>query len=422
MQMEKLGVPGVFLVSSQFITDAKSAAVDWAMPGLRMVTFPSEKWYKLRGTLDGVQPLADAAVDPVIKALTTALTQQEAKPMQKAKLLLPPIKVIGASYADAVEKLNGLLLEKHMGDGLPLVPPTKDAVDAMLKGTARSRDEVIGKIPMKFGVATIEKIAINAVMAGAKPEYLPVIIAAMEAFCGGEFWHMMGSSGSFTLIVMVNGPIAKEIGINAGIGFLGDCWRANSTIGRSIRLATRNIGHTWPAENDMALVGRPSPHTFFTFAENEEMSPWEPFHVSMGYKKNDSTVTVTKVGSYFGASGQTVGGGAVATWTSQSILDGMAAQMRNKGSGYYAWFHPEAAQALVEAGFGGRSKIQDWLAGKTGVPAKNISVAVTGGVPGYSLIWAFELGTHVTKKISGATLTKAGWTEKGEQSVRRKEE
>jgi hypothetical protein len=410
MQMEKLGIPGVLLVSSQFLTDVKSAAVDWAMPGIRVVTIPSDKWYRLRGTVETVQPLADAALDPIIKALSAPLTPLEAKPPQQPRVPLLPIKVTGANYADAVEKMNDLLLEKHMGDGLPLVPPTKEAVDAMLKGTSRSRDEVIGKIPMKFGAATIEKIAINAVMAGAKPEYLPVIIAAMEAFCGGEFWHMMGSSGSFTLIIMVNGPIAKEIGMNAGIGFLGDCWRANNTIGRSVRLATRNIGHTWPAENDMALVGRPSPHTFFTFAENEGMSPWEPYHVSAGFKKEDSTVTVTKVGSYFGASGQAVGGGAVATWTPQSILDGMAAQMRNKGSGYYAWFHPEAAQALVEAGFSGRSKIQEWFAAKTGVPAKNISIAVTGGVPGYSLIWAYELGTHVTKKIYGAALTKAGWS------------
>ena len=158
----------------------------------------------------------------------------------------------------------------------------------------------------------------------------------------------------------------------------------------------------------MALVGRPSPHTFFTFAENEEMNPWEPYHVSLGYKKEDSTVTVTKVGSYFGASGQSVGGGAVATWSAQSILDGMAEHTRNKNSGYFTWFHPEAAQALVDAGFNGRSKIQEWFAGKTGGSAKNIAVAVTGGVPGYSMIWGYELGTHVTKKVQGATLTKAG--------------
>jgi hypothetical protein len=407
MQMEKLGVPGVLIVSSQFLADARSAAADWAMPNIRIVAIPSDKWYRFRGTLEEVRPLAEAALEPIIKALATPLTPQEAKPPQQAKVQLPPVKVTADSYAEAVEKLNAQFLKNHMGDGLPLVPPTKQAVEAMLKGTTRPRDEVLGKVPMKFGIATVEKIAINAVMAGARPEYFPVILTAMDAFCAGEFWHMMGSSGSFTLLIMVNGPIAKEIDMNSGIGFLGDCWRANSTIGRSVRLATRNIGHTWPAENDMALVGRPSAHTFFTFAENEDMDPWEPYHVSMGYKKEDSTVTLTKVGSYFGASGQTVGGGAVATWTAQSILDGMARLATFKGSGYCTWFHPEAAQALVDGGFTSRSKIQEWFAGKTGVLAKNVTVAVTGGVPGYSMIWGYELDSHVTKKIQGATLTKS---------------
>ncbi len=408
MQMEKQGVPGVLLVSSQFLNDAKSAAADWAMPGIRIVTIPSEKWYRFRGTVEEVRPLAEAALEPIIRALTTPLTPQEAKPQQQTRQQLLPIKVTDVDYGDAVEQLNKLLLKNHMADGLPVVPATRKAVDAMLKGTTRSRDEVIGKVPMKFGIATVEKIAINSVMAGAQPEYFPVILAAMEAFCAGEFWHMMGSSGSFTLIIMVNGPIAKEIEMNSGIGFLGDCWRANNTIGRSIRLATRNIGHTWPAENDMGLVGRPSPHTFFTFAENEDMNPWEPYHVSVGFKKEDSTVTVTKVGSYIGASGQKVGGGAVATWSAQSILDGMAQYTTSKVGGYYAWFHPEGAQALIDAGFKQRSDIQAWFAKKTGGSPKNISVAVTGGVPGYSMIWGYELNTHVTKKISGATLTKAG--------------
>jgi hypothetical protein len=408
MQMERLGVPGVLIVSSQFLADAKSAAADWAMPGIRIVAIPSEKWYRFRGTLDEVRPLAEVALDPIIKALTTPLTPQEANPPQQAKVQLPPVKVSANSYAEAVEKFNDHFLKNHMGDGLPLVPPTREAVEAMLRGTNRSRGEVLGKVPMKFGIATVEKIAINSVMAGAKPEYFPVILTAMEAFCVGEFWHMMGSSGSFTLLIMVNGPIAEEIDMNSGIGFLGDCWRANNTIGRSVRLATRNIGHTWPAENDMALVGRPSAHTFFTFAENEDMNPWEPYHISVGYKKEDSTVTVTKVGSYFGASGQTVGGGAVATWTAQSILDGMAKLATFKGSGYWTWFHPEAAQALVDAGFTSRSKIQEWFSGKTGVLPKDVSVAVTGGVPGYSMIWGYELDSHVTRKIHGATLTKSG--------------
>jgi hypothetical protein len=408
MQMEKLGVPGVLLVSSQFLADAKSAAADFAMPGIRMVTIPSEKWYRYRGTTKEVRPLVEEAFNSVVDAITAPLTPEEAEPPQETATEFPPISITGADYADAVEKFNESFLENQMGDGLPLVPPTREAVDSMLQGTSRSPDEVIGKVPMKFGIATIEKIAINSVMAGAKPEYFPVIIAAMEAFSAGEFWHMMGSSGGFTLIIMVNGPIAKEIDMNAGIGFLGDCWRANSTIGRSVRLATRNIGHTWPAVNDMALVGRPSPHTFYTFAENEEMSPWEPFHVSLGYKKDDSAVTVTKVGSYIGTVGQKVGGGAVATWTEQSILDAMVEQVTNKRNGYWTWFHPEAAQGLAGMGFKTRKDVQEWFAKKTGAPAENFSVAVTGGVPGYSMIWSYELNACATKKIHGAALTEAG--------------
>jgi len=416
MQMEKYGAPGVFLVSSQFLADAKSAAANWSMPNIRIVTIPSDKWYRNRGTVKEVRPLAEAALDPIVKALTTPLTQEEAKPQQKTAVDYPPIRITGANYADAEEKFNQSFLDNQMSDGLPLVPPTREAVAKMLKGTSRSPSEVIGKIPMKFGIATIEKIAINAVMAGAKPEYLPVIIAAMEAIsAGGQwsmgFWHMMGSSGGFTLIIMVNGPIAKEINMNSGIGFLGDCWRANSTIGRSVRLATRNIGHTWPAVNDMALTGRPSAHTFYTFAENEEMNPWEPYSVSQGFAKGDSAVTVTKVGSYIGASGQKVGGGAVDTWTEQSILDGMVKEMTHTSgaiyNSYWLWFHPEAAQGL-KTSFTNRKDLQAWFAQKTGVPEKNISIAVTGGVPGYSMIWDYGEGAHVTKRITGATLTKAG--------------
>ena len=112
-------------------------------------------------------------------------------------------------------------------------------------------------------MATIEKIAINAVMAGAKPEYLPVIIAAMEGLTDKSYdlLHVMASTGSFTLQIIVNGPIAKEINMDSGIGLLGYGWRANNTIGHALRLSLINLGHLWPGENDMALLGRPSSPT-----------------------------------------------------------------------------------------------------------------------------------------------------------------
>jgi hypothetical protein len=360
-----------------------------------------------------LRPLVEAAFNPIVDALTKPLTAEEAKPQKRSAVEYPPVRITGDSYEDAVEKFNASFLENKMGDGLPMVPPTREAVARMLKGTSRSPSEVIGKIPMKSGTATIEKIAINAVMAGAKPEYLPVVIAAMEAFVapgytGMGFWHMMGSAGAFTLAIQVNGPIAKEINMNSGIGYLGDCWRANNTIGRSVRLATRNIGHTWPAENDMALTGRTSPHTFYTFAENEEMSPWDPYQVSQGFAKGDSTVTVTKVGSYGGSGASMFGGGAVAIWTEQGILDGMVKSIGKGRGGYLVWFHPECAQGLAKMGYKTSKDVQAWFAQKTGIPEKNFSITVAGGVPGYSLLWGYETVAHVTKKITGATMTKAG--------------
>ena len=159
----------------------------------------------------------------------------------------------------------------------------------MLAGTARSPNEVIGTVEPKRGKATIEKIAINAVMAGAKPEYLPVIIAAMEGLTDKNYdlLHVMASTGSFTLQVVVDGPIAEEIGMNSGIGLLGYGFRANNAIGYALRLCLINTGLLWPAVNDMALVGRPSSHTFYVFAENQRNNPWGPYHVSEGYKKEE---------------------------------------------------------------------------------------------------------------------------------------
>jgi hypothetical protein len=411
--MEKRGLPGAFFVSSNFMQDARSAASDWGVPAIRTVSLASDKWYTLRRTPEEIQPLAAEALDAIVTALTSPLSNQEANPVQPKKIDIGPAEytVTSESYSEALEKFNDLFLENHMGDGLPLVPPTYERVKWMLTGTSRSPDEILGKCPLKLGTVTIEKIAINAVMAGAKPEYLPVIIGAMEAFVGesgkdrqGEyFFHTLGSSGAFNLAIMVNGPIAKEIDMNSGMGLFGHGWRSNNTIGRAVRLSTLNIGHCWPRVNDMALTGRPSAHTWFTFAENEDLSLWEPFHVYRGYNKEDSTVTLSKVNSIY----STFGGGAVALWKAESILDQIAGRMGNRGSVFIV-FNPEVNKELNKLGFS-RKDVQEWLAGKTGMPVPNIHLAVAGGVPGYTVMWGMlDMRAHVTKKIYGATLTQAG--------------
>jgi hypothetical protein len=395
------------------MADGTSAAADWGVPKLRMVSLPSEKWYRLRITPEELRPVAVEAIDTIIDLLTRPLTPEEANPSKQIVDDIGPdeITIMADSYEKAVEKFNDMFLGNRWGDGLPMVPPTEERVSWMLSGTSRSPDEVLGKCPLKLGVVTIKKIAINAVMAGAKPEYLPVIIAAMECFVGesgpgqnGEFFfHTLGSSGAFNLVIMVNGPIANEINMNSGMGLFGHGWRANNTIGRAVRLSTINIGHCWPRINDMALTGRASAHTWFTFAENEEVSKWEPFHISRGFNKEDSAVTVVKVNSIY----STYGGGAVGLWTAQSVLDQMAERMRDRG-GTFIVLHPEAHWELEKLGFS-RKDVQEWIAEKSGLKAENISISVAGGVPGYSVVWiVMNITADVTRKIHGATLTEAG--------------
>lgn len=391
-------------MASDFMRDARSAAADWGMPAMRTLPIPSDKWYTLRRSLEEIRPVAEQVLDTAIDALTRPLTPQEASVPQQKKEDTGPSEylVSGDSYSSALEKFNDLFLENHMGDGLPLIPPTAERLKWMLAGTRRAPDEVLGKCPLKMGTVTIEKIAINAVMAGARPEYLPVIIGAMECFVsesgpgqdGEFFFHTLGSSGAFNLVIMVNGPIAREIDMNSGIGLFGHGWRSNNTIGRAVRLSTINIGHCWPRINDMALLGRASAHTWYTFAENEELSLWEPYHVSRGFQKGDSAVTVSKVNSIY----STYGGGAVGLWKAESILDQVAGRM-GRGAAIVV-FNPEVHRELDKLGFD-RKAVQEWLAEKTGMPARYIHIAVAGGVPGYTVMWGMlNANAHVTKKIT----------------------
>jgi hypothetical protein len=177
-------------------------------------------------------------------------------------------------------------------DGLPVVPPTPERVLAMLRGTKRRSEEVIGRVPPDYSPCTVEKVAINAVLAGCKPEYLPVVLAAVEAALVPEFGlHGVLATTNFVgPVVLVNGPIARAIGMNSGVNALGQGNRANATIGRALQLVVRNVGGGRPGEIDRATLGNPGKYTF-CFAEDEG-SQWESFAVERGFAKEASTVTV----------------------------------------------------------------------------------------------------------------------------------
>ena len=177
-------------------------------------------------------------------------------------------------------------------DGLPVVPPTPARVLRMLAGTPRRPDEVIGLVPPDLAPCTVEKVAINAVMAGCKPEYLPVVLAAVEAALIDEFgMHGILCTTMFAgPLVIVNGPVARHIGVNSGVNALGQGHRANASIGRALQLVIRNVGGGRPGEVDRATLGTPGKYSF-CFAEAED-SAWEPLHVQRGFAREASTVTL----------------------------------------------------------------------------------------------------------------------------------
>ena len=194
---------------------------------------------------------------------------------------------------DDLEAINRLYRDRKWGDGLPIVPPTVERVERMLRHTRRGRGEVVAQVAPGFGEATVERIAINCVMAGCDPDYLPVLIAATEAITGPEFnlQGIQATTNSVAVWVIVNGPVARELGVNATFNCLGQGTWANGTIGRALRLVLQNIGGALPGEMDRATHGQPGKYSFCC-AEHEEGSPWDPLHVERGFARDASTVTV----------------------------------------------------------------------------------------------------------------------------------
>ena len=185
------------------------------------------------------------------------------------------------------------MFARGWSDGLPLTPPTPERVLRMLAGTTRAPAEIVALVPPDLSECAVEKVAINAVMAGCRPEYLPVVLAAVEAACTDEFniHGVLATTYFVGPVVIVNGPIAQEIGMNSGVNALGQGNRANATIGRALQLVIRNVGGGRPGEIDRATLGNPGKYTF-CFAEAEENSPWAPLAVERGVPASRSAVTV----------------------------------------------------------------------------------------------------------------------------------
>lgn len=194
---------------------------------------------------------------------------------------------------DDLDAINQLYRERRWSDGLPIVPPTLERVDRMLQHTSRERYEVVARLAPGFGVATVERIAINGVLAGCDPASLPVLIAATEAVADPRFnlQGIQATTNPVAVWVILNGPVAACVGANATFNCIGQGAWPNATIGRALRLILQNIGGALPGDMDRATHGQPAKFTFCC-AENEAENPWEPLHVERGFARDQSTVTV----------------------------------------------------------------------------------------------------------------------------------
>ncbi len=292
MNLEERGIPTAPLVTTAFDDLVKAVAFKAGMPRLRFSFVPHPVGGKpaeaLRSYVLGADPVTQRPVlEEIVAALTQALSEEDRK---TGGLARPVPRLLGANSEDA---LHELFQEAGWTDGLPVVLPTEERVAAMLEGTSHRPSEVVGKMrpteTQEDWQYTVEQVAVNAVMAGAKPEYFPVILALAST----QVTALHSSTSSFAAMVVVNGPIRREIGMNAGLGALGPFNRANASIGRAYGLLSRNLGGgAIPGMTYLGSQGNPLNYSNVCFAENEERSPWEPFHVQKGYEPGESAVSV----------------------------------------------------------------------------------------------------------------------------------
>ncbi|WP_051193351.1 UGSC family (seleno)protein [Nocardia jiangxiensis] len=288
---EKAGVPQVTIVARGFETDTDTSAKVFGVPDLQYVVVP-RVFTALTAEQAAEQTIGTA--DEIIRLLTTSPVGAEAAELAEGKQ--DTYTFTGAGPVEALQAFNEYFLDHDFGDGLPLVPPTRERVEAIIAAQSQARDELILTVPPVHGHATLEKIAVNAAMAGVLPQELPVVIAALKAIadCPPPMnLSVLMSTGAFAPVVMVNGPIVERLGINSVRSVLGPGSknRVGIRIGRAIGLVLRNLGLWIPGRMDLDTIGTVRKN-IQVFGENEAESPWEPYNVTQGFRPDEDTVTV----------------------------------------------------------------------------------------------------------------------------------
>ncbi len=294
--VERAGIPAVAIVARSFELAWQSCVDGWGQPSTAFVTIPHATTGQ---TADFIERMVDEQTDGIVRGLTVVPTAAGVKlGSQAASQSTELFTVEMDATPEGLDAVNRFLAERDWSDGLPVMPPTPQAVERMLQGTRRQPQDVLMVMEPGFGVATVEKIAINAVMAGCRPEQFPVLLAAIDCLAQPEMNHrdMQVSGHTEAPIILVNGPVAKRAGINSGTTAMGPgvINSANTAIGRALRLCLINIGYCKAGAGDPNYIGLPTKFGM-CIAENEEASPWAPYHVDKGFKRDESAVTVVTV-------------------------------------------------------------------------------------------------------------------------------
>lgn len=361
LALEEAGIPTIPVSTHAFARLAKATALTTGMPTIRNCFVPQpvvgRTASELRAYIEGEDPISKQPfVKGILDGLTQPLTEEDLKGAtfeRSTPRLLEP---------DTEENLRRLFMQNGWTDYLPIILPTEERVERMLKGTSLAADKVVGRLRptsfREFWEFDVEKVAVNAVMAGARPEYLPVILAMTASGISAR----SSSTTSWATISVVNGPIRNEIGMNSGVGALGPYNEANATIGRAYCLASQNLqGGSVPGDTYMGTLGNNWNYTA-CFAENEERSPWSPFHVDQGFKAGDSTVSI-----FFGGWYTQSGYGPRETWQDKLIRCLI-------GTDHYSppliVMDPIVARAFVDLGYTKQSLVE-WCAENAKMPARN---------------------------------------------------
>ncbi len=372
--MEKAGIPAVAVICTGFIPSAHTAARTLGLLSLRVVEYPPPNIGAQ--TFEEIRERKDMVADRVTAALTSAAPRSKLPPLKE-----PPFRPREIVARGSLNDIHRFFYEHKWTDGLPVVPPTLEAVEEMLEYTDRSPEETVGTLQPAKREATIWAIGVNGVMAGCRPEYMPLLIAMVEAIAEPRFGlQHAGSTAGWTPLIILNGPIAKELKFTSGQGVLRPHNQANITVSRFLRLAMVNLAGYQIGTTDMACFGR---NYIPVLAEAEDESPYRPLSADRGFAKQSNVVTVLSCLSmsfHFTSQG-----------TAEDHLEILANEAVREFGGQYVQvmtiFGPEitpvlclsplVASELAEAGYG-KDDIRNYIFEHARIPASDFDRELAG--------------------------------------------